>query len=600
VSAPSPVVAAGALAAFTVKVKGKAIDSAIQVARIETWSSANRVPRARLVMYDGSPAAGTFPLSASDTFLPGNEVEVAAAYDDDAKVPIFRGIIVRQGIEIDEAGASRLVVEVSDRALGMTLERTNAVFAKVTDSALMEKLIRGNGLTAKVTGTRVTHPEVVQYYASDWDLMVMRAEVNGFVALADGGTVTVGPPDTGQAPALTVTYGDSVLDLRAELDAASQLSSSAIHSRAWDPATQKVVDAGPGAVRVTEPGNVSSDTLAKVFGVKKFSQQSAGALEQGSLEGWSSARLLRSRLSRIRGWVRFQGSSRVKAGSVVELAGLGGRFNGKAWVSGVHHAIEHGSWLTTADFGLSPTWFAEEAPHISAPQAAAQLPQVAGLQTGVVKAVAKDPANGFRVQVNLPLVADGKEALVWARLATFYASKGFGAHFYPEPGDEVVVGFMNDDPRFPMVLGSVYSTGRAPATPPEEKNDLKELVTRGKLTLSFDDANGVLEIRTPKHHIRLDDKAGEVRVEDGNKNRVTLAKDGITVESASDLTLKAKANVSVQAGGNLSLKARGNVSVEGIEVSNKAKAKLSASSGGIAEVKASALLEVKGALVKIN
>jgi uncharacterized protein involved in type VI secretion and phage assembly len=189
---------------------------------------------------------------------------------------------------------------------------------------------------------------------------------------------------------------------------------------------------------------------------------------------------------------------------------------------------------------------------------------------------------------------------VWARLATFYASKGFGAAFYPEPGDEVVVGFMNDDPRFPVVLGSVYSTGRAPTSTPAEKNDLKELVTRGKLTLSFDDANGILEIRTPRHHIRLDDKADEVRVEDGSHNRVTLSKGGITVESAGDLTLKAKANVSVEAGGNLSLKARGNVSVEGIEVSNKAQAKLSASSGGIAEVKASALLEVKGALVKIN
>ena len=599
-SAPSPVVAAGALAVFSVKVKGKAIDSAIQVARIETWNGVNRVPRARLVMYDGSPAAGTFPLSASDTFLPGNDVEVAAAYDDAAKVPVFRGIIVRQGIEVDEAGASRLVVEASDRALRMTLERRNAVFAQVTDSALIDRLAGDHGLRAKVTATRVTHPQIVQYYASDWDLMVMRAEVNGFVALADGGMITVGPPDTGQAPVLTLTYGDSVLDLRAEMDAASQLSSSAIRSRAWDPGAQKVVDAGPGAVRATEHGDVPSDTLAKVFAVKSFGQQSGGALQEASLEGWSSAGLLRSRLSKIRGWVRFQGSSRVKAGSVVELAGLGGRFNGRAWVSGVHHVIEHGSWLTTADFGLSPRGFADEAPRISAPQAAAQMPQVAGLQTGVVKAVAADPGGGFRVQVNLPLVGGAKDALVWARLATFYASNGFGAHFYPEPGDEVVVGFMNDDPRFPVVLGSVYSSGRAPASQPAEKNDLKELVTRGKLTLSFDDENGVLEIRTPKHRIRLDDKADEVRVEDGSHNRVTLAKGGITVESASDLTLKARANVSVEAGGNLSLKARGNVSVEGIEVSNKAKAKLSASSGGIAELKASALLEVKGALVKIN
>jgi Rhs element Vgr protein len=599
VSAPSPLVAAGALVAFSVTVKGKAIDSAIQVARVETWSSANRVPRARLVMYDGSAPAGTFPLSASDTFLPGKDVEVSAAYDSAAKVSLFRGVIIRQGIEIDEAGASRLVVEASDRSLRMTLERRSAVFAQVTDSALIGRLIGDHGLRAKVTATRVTHPQIVQYDASDWDLMVMRAEVNGFVVLADGGMVTVGPPDTSQAAVLTVTYGESVLDLRAEMDAASQLSSSAIHSRAWDPATQKVVEAGPGTVRVTETGDVSADTLAAVFAIKQFGQQSGGALQQESLEAWSSAGLLRSRLSKVRGWVRFQGSARVKAGNVLQLAGLGGRFNGGVWVSGVHHAIERGSWVTTADFGLSPRGFAAETAGISAPQAAAQLPQVQGLQAGVVKAVAKDPAGGFRVQVNLPLAGTTGEALVWARLATFYASKGFGALFYPEAGDEVVVGFMNDDPRFAVVLGSVYSTGRAPPTAPAEKNDVKELVTRGKLTLSFDDANGVLEICTPKSRIRLDDKAGEVRVEDGNRNRVTLSSSGISVESASDLTLKAQGNVSVQAGGNLSLKATGDVSVEGLNVSAKARANLSAT-GAFAELKGSAMVEVKGALVKIN
>ena len=450
------------------------------------------------------------------------------------------------------------------------------------------------------TATRVTLPEVVQYYASDWDLMVMRAELNGFVAVAEGGTVTVAPPDTGQSPVLTVTYGESVLDLRAEMDAATQLAPGAIRSYTWDPGTQKVVDAGPGSVRVTEPGNLSSETLAKVFGVKQFTQQSGGSLEKASLEGWSSAELLKSKLAKIRGWVRFQGSARVKPGSVLALAGLGARFNGNAWVSGVHHAIESGAWLTTADFGLSPRWFAAETPNISAPQASAQLPQVQGLQTGVVKAVAKDPGGEFRVQVNLPLVGEAREALVWARLATFYASKGFGALFYPEVGDEVVVGFMNDDPRFAVVLGSVYSTNRAPPVPPAEKNDLKKLVTRGKLTLSFDDANGVLEIRTPKHVIKLDDKAGEVRVEDGNRNRIVLSKSGIALESASNLTLSAKGNVTVDAKGNVSLKAAANASLEGLQVATKAKAKLSATSGGLAEVKATGILQVNGALVKIN
>jgi Rhs element Vgr protein len=596
---PSPVVAAGAQVAFTITVEERALDVTIQVARIETWSSVNRVPRARLVMYDGSATAGTFPLSASNTFYPGYEVEVAAAYNNQAEMPIFQGIVVRQGVEIAEHGSPRLVVELRDRAVGMTLRRKNAVFTDTKDSVLMHQLIRAYQLTGEVADTPVTHPQVVQYYASDWDMMVMRAEVNGFVVLADRGTVRVGPPDTQQRPVLTVNFGESVMGLQAEMDAASQLSSSAIHSRAWDPSTQTVLDGRPFAFAFEEPGDIPSETLATKLDVETFGQQSGGMLEVASLEGWSSAELFKSKLSKIRGWVRFQGSALAKPGTVVKLGGLGGRFDGGMWVSGVHHVIAEGSWLTTAEFGLSPRWYAEERPDIAAPPAAAQLPPVSGLQTGVVRAVATDPGGGFRVQVNLPLLGDVAPALVWARLATFYASKGFGALFYPEPGDEVVVGFMNDDPRFPVVLGSVYSANRAPPAAPAEKNDIKELITRGKLTLRFDDANAVLEIRTPKSRICLDDRADEVRVEDGNGNHVTLAKGGITVESASDLTLKAAGNVSVQAGGNLSLGATGDVSVEGLNVSARAQANLSAT-GSAAELKGSASVVVKGAVVMIN
>lgn len=597
---PSPVLEAGETVAFTVKVKGKAIDTSWQVESIETWNAVNRVPRARVVLFDGDAAEATFPISTLDTFLPGNPLEVWVAYDNEPKSMLFSGRIVKQGIEIGESGASRLVVDVTDEAIRMTLERKNGVFTDFKDSSLIGKLISGAGLRPKVTDTKVTLPETVQYYASDWDLMVTRAEVNGFVVIASMGTVTVGPPDTLQDAALAVKYGDSVLDLRAEMDAATQLAPSAIKSFAWDPAQQKVVEAGPGTVKVSEPGNVTSAQLARAFGVKKFTQQSGGSLEKASLEEWSSAELVKSKLSKIRGWVRFQGSVRARTGTTIELQGLGPRFNGKAWVSGVHHSITQGTWLTTADFGLSAKWFAAEAPDIEAPGASGQLPSVQGLQTGVVKKVAKDPGDEFRVQVNLPLVGDAKTGLVWARLATLYAGNKVGAFFYPEPGDEVVVGFMNDDPRYAVVLGSVYSKKLAPPYPPDEKNDRKALVTRGKLEIGFDDKDGVIEIKTPKHSIKLDEKAGSVTIVDASKNKVSLSKSGLALESASNLTITAKGNITIDAKANLNLKAGATTKVEGSMVSAKAKVKLSVGSGGMSELTASGLVKVQGAIVKIN
>src|SRR5262249_35662463 len=153
-----------------------------------------------------------------------------------------------------------------------------------------------------------------QFYTTDWDLMLTRAEANGLVVTAAAGKVTVKKPDTAQAAALRVAYGDSILDLQAEMDATLQYTSSAIKSYAWDHATQALLDASPAAVSVKEAGNFTCDDLAGVFGVASRPCQSGAPLAKEALADWSSAELLRAKLAKIRGHVRFQGSALAEVG----------------------------------------------------------------------------------------------------------------------------------------------------------------------------------------------------------------------------------------------------------------------------------------------
>jgi Rhs element Vgr protein len=598
-STPTPAKDAGALTTFAIQANGALIPSTFRVVSVDTWLGVNKLPRAKLVLFDGDASTGTFPISATSTFLPGARVTISAGYDGD-NTRIFEGVVCRQGLDIDAASGSKLVVELSDEALKMTLERKSGFFEKVKDSALIQTLLSRNGLSGSVEATTGVHDEIVQYYATDWDLMVTRAQLNGLVVMADGGKVTVAEPDTRQAPVLAVAYGTTLLDLQAELDATTQFDASSIKGYTWDAGAQKLIESGPRAVSVKEQGNVSSAELAKVFGAKKVVVQTGAELTSTDLQDWASAELLLSKLSKIRGTARFQGSSLAKVGKTLELGGLGPRFNGTAFISGVQHHIEDGRWLTTVDFGLSSRWFTSEAPDIAAPGASGQLPPVKGLQTGVVKQVAKDPGGELRVLVGLPLFQDPSQG-VWARLGMFYASKGVGALFYPEVGDEVVVGFMNEDPRDPIILGSVYSKQRAPATAPDEQNTKKAVVTRSKLELSFDDEKKVILIKTPGGHtVKLDDTSGALSLQDSNGNTVSLSKGGIALDSASDVKITAKRNVAVKAGGNLTLEATGNVSVSGAQVTNKASMKFAASGNAQAEVTSSGVLTVRGTLVKIN
>jgi len=284
---------------------------------------------------------------------------------------------------------------------------------------------------------------------------------------------------------------------------------------------------------------------------------------------------------------------------MIALGGLGDRFNGNHFISAIHHSVRDGNWVTAVDFGLPAGWHAQQRPAAFA-AAAGQLPPIRGLQTGVVKQIHQDPAGAFRIQVTLPLV-QGSPNAVWARVASLYASNAVGTAFYPEIGDEVIVGFMNEDPRFPVVLGSVYSAKMAAAYPPDEKNTTKGLKTRSKMELTFNDEDKIVTIKTPAGHVFvMDDKESSISITDRNQNAMVLGKEGITIDSASKIDIKAKGDISITPTGNLSMKATANASCEGMQIDLKAQTTLSAQGNASAELKSSGMTTVKGSLVQIN
>lgn len=597
-SAPSPTQLAGTLAAAVISAGGQPLDSTYQVISVEVWHGVNKMPRARLVISDGSPDQATFPISETRTLIPGVALTIALGYDGEQS-EVFSGVIHQQGLQISRDGPSRLVVEATDPAMVMTLARKNAIFNQLSDSDLIKKLISGAGLGATVEATTAIQPSVVQFYCSDWDLMLMRAQLNGMVVAVAGGKVKVGVPDTAAAPVLALTYGSSILDFHADMDASTQYAVGAIQSVAWDAAAQALATSGKASTGVTAPGDLGFDDLAGVFGVKQHLQQTGATLDQAGLTAWSSAELTKNCLAKIRGEVRFQGCALAVPGAMVTLAGLGGRFNGNAYLSAVCHTFEQGWWTTSGTIGLSPDWFAASAPRIQAPPAAGQLP-AATLQTGIVLKVDADPDGEFRVQLRLPLLQAG-ELGVWARLGSTYASTGVGAVFYPEVGDEVVVAFLNGDPRAPVIIGALYSKKHAPPAPPDARNSRKTIMTRAKLRVDFLDEEQAIEIATDQQQsIRIDDKNGTLVVKDKNGNSIKLGADGVLIDSAGKLAISAKGDLTLQAQGKLALNGGAGVTLAGASISAKADTSFAASGATEAKLTSSAMVTVKGAMVMIN
>ncbi len=61
------------------------------------------------------------------------------------------------------------------------------------------------------------------------------------------------------------------------------------------------------------------------------------------------------------------GISDVLPGNFIKLNGVGERFNGPVFVSGVKHLYKKATGLQRSAFGLSSEWFAEVSIHTSSP-----------------------------------------------------------------------------------------------------------------------------------------------------------------------------------------------------------------------------------------
>jgi uncharacterized protein involved in type VI secretion and phage assembly len=135
--------------------------------------------------------------------------------------------------------------------------------------------------------------------------------------------------------------------------------------------------------------------------------------------------------------------------------------------------------------------------------------------------------------VKIPLLNDDEEG-IWCRIALLDAGNERGSFFMPEINDEVVLGFINDDPRHGIILGMLHSQSMpAPVTASDDNNE-KGFYTRSKMKLVFDDDKKSITIITPKKKsIVISDDDGSIILSDDLSNKITMDSDGITIEARS-------------------------------------------------------------------
>ncbi len=568
------------LTTFTIKVDGEAIPATYNVLSIDICQTINQISFARILLYDGDAAKQDFEISGSDVLEPGRTMEIFAGYHLDES-SLYKGIIIRQKIKVKRSGGSLLYLEVRDKVFKMTLDRKSRYFKDLSDSDLFNQIADEYGISMDSDLTGETHPEVIQYQVSDWDFIVSRAERLGAYCLFLNDKMLIKKMTPTPTASFSLSYGVDIYDADLEMESRSQFES--VIATAWDYTNQELLNADVEDVSSPAHGNPNGQTLSAVGGVSTFNLKHSGHLSQQDLDAWAEAQMIKSRFARIRGTIKIQGNAGVLLTDSVELKGFGSRFNGNAFVSGIRHNIGDGNWTTTLQIGNSPEWHVEKYPVSNLP-AAGFNPSISGLHIGVVTQLQDDPNGEHRIQVKIPII-DNDDQGTWCRVALPDAGENRGMVWLPEISDEVIVGFINDDPNHPVILGMLHSSAKPSPHTASDENQIKGIVSRSDMRITFDDENKILSLETPKgNKITLNEDGGSILLEDENSNKISMSAEGIILESSKDLVIKAS----------------GDIQIEGINIKNEASAGFEAKGGGSAKLSSSGSTDVKGSIVNIN
>jgi uncharacterized protein involved in type VI secretion and phage assembly len=394
---------------------------------------------------------------------------------------VFRGVVVRQALKMRRSGVE-LTLELRHGLQKLVNAHRSQVFEQRNDAEIVAGLLLGQGIPLLgVTDMTVMHDQLVQFRCSDWTLLRSRLDACGVWLFPAPDGVTIGRPWLSATP-------EHTLHRHARLVGKDAL----VEEGAWSFSEQYQ----PREVTVTtwdDKAQINQTALATVtaLGTQAFNAALGNRLNDTPWEfnysvpldfneatTFATGLLMNLQSAAVQGEFTVEGSFNYKLGQTLAIEDYGLSFDGRGIVTGIHHRIsKEEGWRTTVSLGKDDIV-----------RDITRVPRVSGLHIGVIAPFAEDVSGMNRLRVRLPVLGEINNVL-WARFATPHASQMSGFCFYPEAGDEVVVGFFDEDPGCPVILGAMHNPiNRAPIVPSLENTTKALVVSRNgqQFQLSFD------------------------------------------------------------------------------------------------------------------
>ncbi|WP_080433730.1 phage baseplate assembly protein V [Burkholderia ubonensis] len=486
---------------------------------LKTEQRVNGIPSATLVLSvpgNAQQALGTSQEVAE--CQPGALMSISV--DDEVlhkRVELFSGVITGCSLTLSQ-GQAELLLTLKHSLSQLDNVIRSQVFMDKTDGEIIRALCPASVAEIRnQAGMNIRHEQRVQFRCSDWRMLRHCLDACGAWLIAEPSVVHIIQPTLSARPDHNLQAQNGPLMERARWQFSAVDQPANLKLMAWDIDAQSLVSAsarqatlGSGALDPGKGKRLNQTPWVLGYGTSPSAE---------ALRCQADSLLLNLQLNRVQGEFRVQGTAKYRPGQTLKLSGFGQDLDGTGMMTAVTHTIVPSRWttsLTIGDRGLAP--------------AATPLPQVSGLLPGIVAEYDQDdPKNFYRLLIHLNVLdSDNNKNQLWARFAMPYATKGSSFICYPEPGDEVVVGFFEDNPNYPVIVGALHNPKKPPAVKPGEDNGLKGW-------------------RTDELRLQIDTRQNNLSLQAGGGSEVTLDKSkALIIKCSNGITLEGKQGVIIK------------------------------------------------------
>jgi phage protein D len=469
------------------------------------------------------------------------------------------------------AGAAILAARGYDHSHALHRSPRTQTYQNMTAGDIARKVAQRGGLTVgTVDSGGGVHDFVQQSQETDWSfLWRLAAAIDFEVVVADRKLHfrrAGGPRD----PAVPLRWGKNLLSFRPRITGVQQVERVVV--RGWDPASNAAIEASADRPEADSKNGIGKSEIVSALGGGTVEVGDRAVTTQQEADAVAISVAAQHANAAVEAEGTCQGDARLRAGSRIEVEGIGKRFGGTYTVSATTHVFRgtqgYRTHFTIA--GRAPRTLVELV------KGAPERSWAGSLAVGVVTQN-DDPKKLGRVRVKYPSLGADTEGW-WARVAAPGAAENRGLCMLPVPGDEVVVGFEHGDVRRPYVLGALWNGVQLPGALAHTDGSLglrsehnasiaaKEdmaiasedgtisVTAKGKITVGSD-ADVALEAKGKGSHTATDELALE-----GRKLTVKATGGGVTIEGATGVEIKAGA-------ASVKLSPAGAVTISGTKIS---------------------------------